>query len=151
MSHSALVSHVPKGYQSIPCPNQYQCPVSLRDIRVSHAPGDTTASRIPKDTRVSRVPDSPRAGDFGTGCQSCASVLAVAEYTDKMLRKCCEDGMKENPMGHSCEQRTNYIQDGEACIRAFLDCCNYIKGIRDQKQRELHLELARSKCWAMVG
>uniref|UniRef100_A0A8B9S0I0 Complement C3 n=1 Tax=Accipiter nisus TaxID=211598 RepID=A0A8B9S0I0_9AVES len=59
--------------------------------------------------------------------------------------------MKENPMGHSCEQRTNYIQDGEACIRAFLDCCNYIKGIRDQKQRELHLELARSKCWAMVG
>uniref|UniRef100_A0A663E5F7 Complement C3 n=1 Tax=Aquila chrysaetos chrysaetos TaxID=223781 RepID=A0A663E5F7_AQUCH len=83
-------------------------------------------------------------GGFGTGCQSCASVLAVAEYTDKMLRKCCEDGMKENPMGHSCEQRTNYIQDGEACVRAFLDCCNYIKGIRDQKQRELHLELARS-------
>ncbi|NWH43708.1 VCO31 factor, partial [Fregata magnificens] len=69
----------------------------------------------------------------------------AAEYTDKALRKCCEDGMKENPMGHSCEHRTNYIQDGEACIRAFLDCCNYIKGIRDQKQRELHLELARSK------
>ncbi|GAB0201748.1 complement C3 [Grus japonensis] len=75
----------------------------------------------------------------------------AAEYTDKMLRKCCEDGMKENPMGHSCEHRTNYIQDGEACIRAFLDCCNYIKGIRDQKQREFHLTLARSKCWAMVG
>lgn len=69
----------------------------------------------------------------------------AAEYTDKVLRKCCEDGMKENPMGHSCEHRTNYIQDGEACIRAFLDCCNYIKGIRDQKQRELHLELARSE------
>ncbi|NXX62041.1 VCO3 factor, partial [Scopus umbretta] len=69
----------------------------------------------------------------------------AAEYPDKMLRKCCEDGMKENPMGHSCEHRTNYIQDGEACIRAFLDCCNYIKGIRDQKQREFHLELARSK------
>ncbi|NXN48469.1 VCO31 factor, partial [Rynchops niger] len=69
----------------------------------------------------------------------------AAEYTDKALRKCCEDGMKENPMGHSCEQRTNYIQDGEACVRAFLDCCNYIKGIRDKKQREFHLELARSK------
>ncbi|XP_009577243.1 PREDICTED: complement C3, partial [Fulmarus glacialis] len=69
----------------------------------------------------------------------------AAEYTDKALRKCCEDGMKENPMGHSCEHRTNYIQDGKACIRAFLDCCNYIKGIRDQKQRELHLELARSE------
>ncbi|XP_074423056.1 complement C3 [Larus michahellis] len=69
----------------------------------------------------------------------------AAEYTDKALRKCCEDGMKENPMGHSCEQRTNYIQDGEACIHAFLDCCNYIKGIRDKKHREFHLELARSE------
>ncbi|KAK4805918.1 hypothetical protein QYF61_021482 [Mycteria americana] len=98
--------------------------------------------------RVSHVPDGPQAR---TGCQLGASVLAAAEYTDKTLRKCCEDGMKENPMGHSCEHRTNYIQDGEACIRAFLDCCNYIKGIRDQKQRELHLELARSKCWATVG
>ncbi|XP_075581331.1 complement C3 [Pelecanus crispus] len=69
----------------------------------------------------------------------------AAEYTDKALRKCCEDGMKENPMGHSCEHRTNYIQEGEACIKAFLDCCKYIKGIRDQKQRELYLELARSE------
>uniref|UniRef100_A0A8C4UFV8 Complement C3 n=1 Tax=Falco tinnunculus TaxID=100819 RepID=A0A8C4UFV8_FALTI len=69
----------------------------------------------------------------------------AAEYADKALRKCCEDGMKENPMGHSCEQRTNYIQDGEACIRAFLDCCKYIKDIYDQKQRELYLELARSE------
>lgn len=100
---------------------------------------------------MSHVPSGPQARGFGTGCQLGALVLAAAEYTDKMLRKCCEDGMKENPMGHSCEHRTNYIQDGEACIRAFLDCCNYIKGIRDQKQREFHLTLARSKCWAMVG
>ncbi|XP_010188819.1 PREDICTED: complement C3 [Mesitornis unicolor] len=70
----------------------------------------------------------------------------MAEYTDKLLRKCCEDGMKENPMGHSCEHRTTYIQDGETCVRAFLDCCKYIKGIRDQKQRNFHLQLARSKC-----
>ncbi|XP_075268481.1 complement C3 isoform X2 [Opisthocomus hoazin] len=69
----------------------------------------------------------------------------AAEYMDKALRKCCEDGMKENPMGHSCEHRTSYIQDGEACIRAFLDCCNYIKGIRNQKQRIFSLELARSQ------
>ncbi|XP_074023270.1 complement C3, partial [Numenius arquata] len=67
----------------------------------------------------------------------------AAQYTDKALRKCCEDGMKENPMGHSCEKRTTYIQEGEGCVRAFLDCCNYIKGIRDQRLREFHLELAR--------
>uniref|UniRef100_A0A8C8B849 Complement C3 n=1 Tax=Otus sunia TaxID=257818 RepID=A0A8C8B849_9STRI len=87
---------------------------------------------------------TPQTRAFGTGCQLGASVPAAAEYTDKVLRKCCEDGMKENPMGHSCEHRTNYIQDGEACVRAFLDCCNYIKGIRDQKQHEF-LELARSE------
>ncbi|NXX21537.1 VCO31 factor, partial [Podargus strigoides] len=69
----------------------------------------------------------------------------TAGYTDKVLRKCCEDGMKENPMGHSCEHRATYIQDGEPCVRAFLDCCNYIKDIRNQKHRELNLELARSK------
>ncbi|NXA44102.1 VCO31 factor, partial [Eudromia elegans] len=69
----------------------------------------------------------------------------AAEYEDGQLRKCCEDGMQENPMGHSCEKRATYILEGPACVTAFLDCCNYIKGIREQKQRELHLQLARSK------
>ncbi|KAI6061499.1 Complement C3 isoform X1 [Aix galericulata] len=69
----------------------------------------------------------------------------AAEYTDKNLRKCCEDGMKENLMGYSCEKRATYILDGNACTQAFLSCCKYIKGIRDQKQRESYLELARSK------
>ncbi|XP_065715319.1 complement C3 isoform X1 [Patagioenas fasciata] len=67
----------------------------------------------------------------------------AAEYTDKAQRKCCEDGMKDNPMGHSCERRATYIQDGDTCVQAFLTCCNYIKGIREQKQRVLHLQLAR--------
>lgn len=78
-------------------------------------------------------------------------MLAAAEYTDKNLRKCCEDGMKENLMGYSCEKRATYILDGNACTQAFLSCCKYIKGIRDQKQRESYLELARSKCRAVVG
>ncbi|XP_062454335.1 complement C3 [Rhea pennata] len=69
----------------------------------------------------------------------------TAEYEDGQLRKCCEDGMHENPMGHSCEKRSTYILEGSACVKAFLDCCNYIKTIREQKQRDLHLELARSK------
>uniref|UniRef100_A0A803VV77 Anaphylatoxin-like domain-containing protein n=1 Tax=Ficedula albicollis TaxID=59894 RepID=A0A803VV77_FICAL len=47
---------------------------------------------------------------------------AVAEYSDKLERKCCEDGMRDNPMGHSCERRSEYIQEGDACVRAFLDC-----------------------------
>uniref|UniRef100_A0A8C9F6M0 Complement C3 n=1 Tax=Pavo cristatus TaxID=9049 RepID=A0A8C9F6M0_PAVCR len=68
----------------------------------------------------------------------------MAEYSDRNLRKCCEDGMKENLMGYSCEKRATYILDGKACTEAFLNCCLYIKGIRDE-ERELHYELARSE------
>ncbi|XP_072847649.2 A.superbus venom factor 1 isoform X1 [Pogona vitticeps] len=68
----------------------------------------------------------------------------VAEYQDQRLRKCCEDGMHENPMGYTCEKRTEYIEDQNECQAAFLECCRYIKGIRDAHQREDELILARS-------
>ncbi|XP_026548160.1 A.superbus venom factor 1-like [Notechis scutatus] len=55
-----------------------------------------------------------------------------------------EDGMHENPMGYTCEKRAKYIQEGDACKAAFLECCRYIKGIRDENQRESELFLARS-------
>ncbi|XP_068854151.1 A.superbus venom factor 1-like isoform X2 [Aphelocoma coerulescens] len=67
----------------------------------------------------------------------------AAEYSDKLERKCCEDGMRDNPMGHSCEQRTEYIQEGESCVRAFLDCCRYIKAKRDQQKQSPSTGLAR--------
>ncbi|XP_029442265.1 complement C3-like [Rhinatrema bivittatum] len=47
-------------------------------------------------------------------------------YVDQRLRKCCEDGMQENPMGYSCDRRARYILDGKDCSDAFLDCCRYI-------------------------
>ncbi|XP_063150450.1 complement C3 [Candoia aspera] len=68
----------------------------------------------------------------------------AAQFQDRALQKCCEDGMYENPMGHSCERRAKYIQEGDACKAAFLECCHYIKGIRDEKKRDHELYLARS-------
>ncbi|XP_015667008.1 venom factor [Protobothrops mucrosquamatus] len=68
----------------------------------------------------------------------------AAQFQDQALRKCCEDGMHENPMGYTCEKREKYIQEGEACKAAFLECCRYIKGIRDENKREDELLLARS-------
>ncbi|XP_067416524.1 A.superbus venom factor 1-like [Emydura macquarii macquarii] len=68
----------------------------------------------------------------------------TAEYQDRKLKKCCEDGMYENPMGYDCDKRAGYIVDTDECKRAFLNCCKYIKTIRDEKQRELHLQLSRS-------
>uniref|UniRef100_A0A8U7P7J7 Complement C3 n=1 Tax=Corvus moneduloides TaxID=1196302 RepID=A0A8U7P7J7_CORMO len=73
-----------------------------------------------------------------------AEYKGTAEYSDKLERKCCEDGMRDNPMGHSCEQRTEYIQEGESCVRAFLDCCRYIKAKRDQQKQLPSTGLARS-------
>ncbi|XP_014117563.1 PREDICTED: complement C3 isoform X2 [Pseudopodoces humilis] len=67
----------------------------------------------------------------------------AAEYSGKLERKCCEDGMKENPMGHGCERRSQYIQEGESCVRAFLDCCTFIKAKRDQQNVALGTGLAR--------
>uniref|UniRef100_A0A803TR79 Complement C3 n=1 Tax=Anolis carolinensis TaxID=28377 RepID=A0A803TR79_ANOCA len=69
----------------------------------------------------------------------------AAQYPDKKLKKCCEDGMFENPMGYSCEKRAEYIDDQKECKTVFLECCNFIKNIRDQNQREKELQLARSK------
>ncbi|XP_059349224.1 complement C3 isoform X1 [Ammospiza nelsoni] len=67
----------------------------------------------------------------------------AAEYSDKLQRRCCEDGMKDNPMGHGCEQRSEYILEGESCVHAFLDCCRYIKAKRDQQNLSPSTGLAR--------
>ncbi|XP_076977052.1 complement C3-like isoform X2 [Tamandua tetradactyla] len=67
----------------------------------------------------------------------------VGQYTDKLLRKCCEGGMRENPMKFSCERRVEYVS-GEACKKAFLDCCLYITQERLKHTRVGALDLARS-------
>ncbi|XP_066473809.1 complement C3 isoform X1 [Tiliqua scincoides] len=68
----------------------------------------------------------------------------AAKYQNRTLRKCCEDGMLDNPMGYSCEKRTEYVVETIACKEAFLECCRYIRSIRDERQREDELILARS-------
>ncbi|XP_077185967.1 complement C3 [Paroedura picta] len=68
----------------------------------------------------------------------------VAQYQDRLLRKCCEDGMQDNPMGHSCEKRAEYILEQDECKAAFLECCQYIRNIRDENAREEQLVLSRS-------
>ncbi|XP_075715291.1 venom factor-like [Rhinoderma darwinii] len=71
-----------------------------------------------------------------------SSALLIQERDKKasqyigMEKKCCDDGMLVNPMGHSCERRTRHIMDGQKCIDAFLDCCKHIT-----KQKELERKL----------
>uniref|UniRef100_A0A452DX18 Complement C3 n=1 Tax=Capra hircus TaxID=9925 RepID=A0A452DX18_CAPHI len=67
----------------------------------------------------------------------------VGQYSGD-LRKCCEDGMRDNPMKFPCQRRAQFILQGDACVKAFLDCCEYIARLRQQHSREGALELARS-------
>ncbi|XP_058513897.1 complement C3-like [Ochotona princeps] len=68
----------------------------------------------------------------------------AGQYKDKVLRRCCEGGMRENPMQFSCDQRARFIALGQACVQAFLDCCKYLARLREQHRREGTLSLARS-------
>ncbi|KAM4676612.1 complement C3 [Discoglossus pictus] len=52
-----------------------------------------------------------------------------------LIKKCCQDGMQENPMGHSCERRSRFILDGKECVDAFLDCCKYIIKKREEETK----------------
>ncbi|XP_054572878.1 complement C3-like [Eptesicus fuscus] len=68
----------------------------------------------------------------------------AGEYPSKELRKCCEDGMRENPMQYPCQRRAQFILQDKACVDAFLDCCNYITQVRLELSRDSDLGLARS-------
>ncbi|XP_058393971.1 complement C3-like [Diceros bicornis minor] len=68
----------------------------------------------------------------------------AGQYKQKELRKCCEDGMRDNPMGFPCERRAQYIFNDQACVKAFLDCCTHIAQLRLQHSRNDTLDLARS-------
>ncbi|KAI7810940.1 complement C3-H1 [Triplophysa rosa] len=60
------------------------------------------------------------------------------------MKKCCVDGMRENKLGYTCKRRATYIEDGQECVAAFLDCCNVMTSNRDQADQEAEMVLARS-------
>lgn len=54
------------------------------------------------------------------------------------------DGMKPTLLSYTCEVRSEYIVDGEACAEAFRRCCKKME-IELAERKEDHLILARSK------
>uniref|UniRef100_A0A673L8Y7 Complement C3-like n=1 Tax=Sinocyclocheilus rhinocerous TaxID=307959 RepID=A0A673L8Y7_9TELE len=60
------------------------------------------------------------------------------------LKQCCVDGMRDNKLGYTCERRATYVVDGQACVKAFLDCCNQMKARKNTKDEEEEMVLARS-------
>ncbi|KAM9363627.1 complement C3-like [Symphorus nematophorus] len=67
----------------------------------------------------------------------------VGQYEDELQQDCCLDGMSQTLLSYSCETRSEYINDGPACVEAFLHCCKTMEGQRAERQEE-NLQLARS-------
>ncbi|KAM6939509.1 complement C3-like [Xenentodon cancila] len=68
----------------------------------------------------------------------------LSNYQEELERECCLDGMKEIPISYTCEQRSEYIVDGQKCVQAFMHCCKEMETqIREKKDE--NLKLARSE------
>ncbi|XP_040202595.1 complement C3-like [Rana temporaria] len=62
------------------------------------------------------------------------------QFQDANLRKCCEDGMKENNMKYTCQKRSEYVLQQGECAKVFLECCKFIfepKIIRGKPKRPM--------------
>ncbi|XP_033988389.1 complement C3-like [Trematomus bernacchii] len=68
----------------------------------------------------------------------------LSNYTEKLQRDCCLDGMRDTLLSYTCERRVEYIVDGEACAAAFLHCCKEMENQRADSKVE-SLQLARSE------
>ncbi|KAJ0063846.1 hypothetical protein NL108_012536 [Boleophthalmus pectinirostris] len=51
----------------------------------------------------------------------------LEQFQEKLLRRCCRDGLRRVLMPYSCEQRASYITEEPECVKTFLKCCNVYK------------------------
>ncbi|ELK28681.1 Complement C3, partial [Myotis davidii] len=61
---------------------------------------------------------------------------AVNKFNTELERKCCEAGLRENPVGLSCEERTRHVRPEPACVAAFLSCCRLSAALTQQALQE---------------
>ncbi|NWI56273.1 CO4A protein, partial [Calyptomena viridis] len=64
-------------------------------------------------------------------------------YQNTDLQKCCQDGMKLNPMRFSCAKRLTKVSGSSECRKAFQDCCEKATALRKQKNQRNRVGLAR--------
>ncbi|NWU49434.1 CO4 protein, partial [Dromas ardeola] len=65
------------------------------------------------------------------------------KYQNTELLKCCEDGMRSNPMRFSCEKRLTKVAGSPECRKAFRDCCEKATALRNKAKRRIRVGLAR--------
>ncbi|XP_064237958.1 complement C3 isoform X3 [Aotus nancymaae] len=65
---------------------------------------------------------------------------AVNKFNTELEQKCCKAGLRESPVGLSCEERTWHVRHGPACVAAFLDCCHLSETLtREAREDQLLL------------
>ncbi|XP_074422997.1 complement C4-A-like isoform X1 [Larus michahellis] len=67
----------------------------------------------------------------------------ASKYQNTELLKCCEDGMRLNPMRFSCEKRLTKVPGSPECRKAFRDCCEKATALRNKAKRRIRVGLAR--------
>uniref|UniRef100_A0A3B3I5E3 Anaphylatoxin-like domain-containing protein n=1 Tax=Oryzias latipes TaxID=8090 RepID=A0A3B3I5E3_ORYLA len=97
----------------------------------------STASGTTKQTMT--LPPSKQ-----TSKQKHANKNYKEKYKEDLQRECCLDGMKDSPVSYTCERRSEYITDGQACVDAFVTCCKEMEKQQLEKKEE-SLQLARSE------
>ncbi|NWS68488.1 CO4 protein, partial [Crotophaga sulcirostris] len=92
---------------------------------------DTIKSNARKDYKCLQATQrQKRSFDF----QKEMSGIGI-NYQDTDLQKCCQDGMKPNPMRFSCAARLRKVVGSSECRKAFQDCCEKATAIRKQRTR----------------
>ncbi|NWR56152.1 CO4 protein, partial [Bucorvus abyssinicus] len=92
---------------------------------------DTIKSDFQKDYKCLQVTRrQKRSLDF----QKKMSGIGI-KYQNTDLQKCCEDGMKLNRMGFSCEKRLTKVAGSPKCRNAFRDCCEKATALRKGMKR----------------
>ncbi|XP_019600514.2 complement C3 isoform X1 [Rhinolophus sinicus] len=65
---------------------------------------------------------------------------AANKFETELERKCCEAGLRESPVGLSCEERTQHVRYGPTCVTAFLSCCHLSEALtREAREEQLLL------------
>uniref|UniRef100_A0A8B9MZH7 C4a anaphylatoxin n=1 Tax=Accipiter nisus TaxID=211598 RepID=A0A8B9MZH7_9AVES len=67
----------------------------------------------------------------------------ASKYQNTDLQKCCEDGMKLNPMRFSCAKRVTKVPGSPKCRKAFQDCCKKATTLRKESKWRIRVGLAR--------
>ncbi|XP_070230821.1 complement C3 [Bos mutus] len=75
---------------------------------------------------------------MSTGMDTLAST--VNKFKTELEQKCCEAGLRENPVGLSCKERIQHVRHGPVCITAFLSCCQLSETLtREAREEQLLL------------